>query len=47
VAGVTLAAALALVAAALYLERCCRAPTPPDDSGDDERYRDDHWTWHQ
>lgn len=30
-AGATLAAALALTAAALYLERCCRAPDPPDD----------------
>jgi hypothetical protein len=46
VAGVTLASALALLAAALYLERCCRAPTPPDDS-DDKRYQDDHWRWHQ
>lgn len=31
VAAVTVLAALALVAAALYLERSCRAPEPPDD----------------
>jgi hypothetical protein len=31
VSAVTVAAAIALVAAALYLERCCRAPEPPDD----------------
>jgi Protein of unknown function (DUF3180) len=31
-AGVTLVAAVALAAAALYLERCCRAPDPPDTS---------------
>jgi hypothetical protein len=30
-AGATLASAAVLVAAALYLEHCCRAPTPPDD----------------
>lgn len=30
-AGVTFASAIVLVAAALYLERCCRAPAPPDD----------------
>ncbi|HEX9030797.1 MAG TPA: DUF3180 domain-containing protein [Streptosporangiaceae bacterium] len=30
----TVAAAIALVAAALYLERCCRAPEPPDDDDD-------------
>jgi hypothetical protein len=30
-AGVTLASAAILVAAALYLEHCCRAPEPPDD----------------
>jgi uncharacterized membrane protein len=30
-AGATLASAAMLVAAALYLEHCCRAPTPPDD----------------
>jgi len=45
VAGVTLAAAVALIAAALYLERCCRAPKPPDDS-DDESHRSDTWQWH-
>jgi uncharacterized membrane protein YfcA len=31
----TAAAAIALVAAALYLERCCRSPEPPDDEEDD------------
>lgn len=31
VAAVTVLAALALVAAALYLEHSCRAPDPPDD----------------
>jgi hypothetical protein len=47
VAGATLAAALALVAAALYLERCCRAPKPPDDSDDDDSQRPrDTWQWH-
>jgi uncharacterized membrane protein YfcA len=30
----TAAAAIALIAAALYLERCCRAPEPPDDEED-------------
>jgi uncharacterized membrane protein YfcA len=30
-AAATLVAALALIAAALYLERCCRAPEPPAD----------------
>lgn len=33
-AGVTAAAAVALMAAALYLERCCRAKHPPDDDED-------------
>ena len=46
VAGITLAAALALVAAALYLERCCQAPKPPEDD-DEERPYTDSWTWHQ
>ena len=36
-AGATLASAIVLVAAALYLEHCCRAPAPPDDDGDDGR----------
>jgi Protein of unknown function (DUF3180) len=46
-AGITLACALALVAAALYLERCCQAPKPPDDDDDeDESYRD-NWSWHE
>jgi hypothetical protein len=46
VAGVTVASAVALVAAALYLERCCRAPKPPDDQEEDESYHDT-WTWHE
>jgi Protein of unknown function (DUF3180) len=36
-AGVTLASAIVLVGAALYLEHCCRAPTPPDDEDRDGR----------
>jgi hypothetical protein len=46
VAGATLVAALALVAAALYLERCCRAPKPPDEREDESQRRSDHWQWH-
>jgi hypothetical protein len=46
VAGATLAAALVLIAAALYLERCCRAPKPPDDSDDDAQRQRDTWQWH-
>jgi hypothetical protein len=46
VAGVTLAAALALLAAALYLEHCCRAPKPPDDSDDESQRSRDRWQWH-
>ena len=34
-AAATLAAALVLTAAALYLERCCRAPDPPDDADEE------------
>jgi 4-amino-4-deoxy-L-arabinose transferase-like glycosyltransferase len=34
-AGATLASAAVLVAAALYLEHSCRAPTPPDDEDRD------------
>lgn len=45
VAGATVAAAIALIAAALYLERCCRAPRPPDDS-DDKSQPSDTWQWH-
>ena len=45
VAGATVAAAFALIAAALYLERCCRAPKPPDDSDEDSQSRDT-WQWH-
>jgi hypothetical protein len=40
----TLAAAVALAAAALYLERCCRAPRPP---GDAEPPRSWPADWHQ
>jgi hypothetical protein len=46
VAGATVAAALALVAAALYLERCCRAPRPPDDEDSGEQRSRDTWQWH-
>jgi hypothetical protein len=46
VAGVTLAAALTLLAAALYLEHCCRAPKPPDDSDDESAHPKDSWQWH-
>jgi hypothetical protein len=34
--GVTLVSALALMAAALYLEQGCRVPTPRDEDGDDQ-----------
>lgn len=44
VAGATVVAAGLLVVAALYLERCCRAPTPPDDDGEPD-WRDS-WQWH-
>ena len=46
VAGVTLGATLLLMAAALYLERCCRAPKPPDDSDDESDRSPDSWQWH-
>jgi hypothetical protein len=46
VAGVTLAATFLLMAAALYLERCCRAPKPPDDSDDESDRSPDRWQWH-
>ena len=36
-AGATLASAAVLVGAALYLEHCCRAPTPPDDENSGSR----------
>lgn len=42
VSAFTVAAALALVAAALYLERCCRAPEPPEDEEDDLPYPNGH-----
>ena len=46
VAGITLVAALLLLAAALYLERCCRAPKPPGDDDGDSRPARDTWQWH-
>jgi Protein of unknown function (DUF3180) len=39
-AGVTLVSAIVLVAAALYLERCCRAPEPPDEPAGPDGSRD-------
>jgi hypothetical protein len=45
VAGITLAAALALIGAALYLEHSCQAPKPPDDDDEDRPYSDS-WSWH-
>jgi hypothetical protein len=36
VSAVTMLAAIVLVLAALYLERACRAPEPPDDDGHDD-----------
>jgi len=46
IAGITVAAAAALIAAALYLEWCCRAPKPPKDDDQDRPYSDS-WSWHQ
>ncbi len=46
VAGATVAAALALIGAGLYLERSCRAPKPPDDSDDESEQPRDTWQWH-
>jgi hypothetical protein len=45
VAGATLAAAIALLAAATYLERSCRDPNPPDDEDGSRDPRED-WQWH-
>ena len=45
VAGATLAAAIALLAAATYLERSCRDPHPPDDDAASQDSHDD-WQWH-
>ena len=45
VAGATLVAAIALLAAATYLERSCRDPNPPDDDDTSRDPRDD-WQWH-
>ncbi|MGH3273047.1 MAG: DUF3180 domain-containing protein [Streptosporangiaceae bacterium] len=41
-AGGTVAAAAALTAAALYLERCCRVPKPPGGGRSGDRSGDDH-----
>jgi Protein of unknown function (DUF3180) len=46
VAGIMLACAVALVAAALYLEHCCQAPKPPGEDDEDRPYRDS-WSWHE
>jgi hypothetical protein len=46
VAGATVAASVALIAGALYLERCCRAPDPPADDDDDQQQQRDTWQWH-
>src|SRR5260370_31547694 len=45
VSGATLVAAIALLAAATYLERSCRDPNPPDDDDTPQDPRDD-WRWH-
>ena len=45
VAGATLAAAIALLVAAIYLERSCRDPNPPSDD-DNTPDRRDEWQWH-
>jgi hypothetical protein len=42
VSAFTAVAAIGLVAAALYLERCCRTRKPPDDSDDDRPYPNGH-----
>lgn len=46
IAGATVAAAVALIAGALYLERCCRAPNQPGDDDDDSQRQQDTWQWH-
>jgi len=46
VAGATVGCALLLMAAALYLEYCCRAPKPPSDDEDDDERQRDVWSWH-
>jgi hypothetical protein len=43
-AGATVGAAALLVAAALYLERCCRSPRPPED--EDTPSGDRQADWH-
>lgn len=46
VSAFTVAAAVALLAAALYLERCCRTTKPPDDADDDTPYPNgQHGRW--
>jgi hypothetical protein len=47
IAGIMTAVALALIAAALYLEWCCRAPGPPKDDDDEDRRYTDTWSWHE
>jgi Protein of unknown function (DUF3180) len=42
-AAVTVLAAAALVAAALYLERCCRAPRPPEERDSPSGDRQADW----
>jgi len=42
VSSLTALAAIAVVLAALYLERACRAPKPPDDDDDDLPSSDGH-----
>jgi hypothetical protein len=42
-AGATVVSAAALLAAALYLERCCRAPRPPRDPDDRSGNGVGHW----
>jgi hypothetical protein len=46
VAAATVAAAVALIAGALYLEHCCRAPRPPDESEEESGRPQDSWQWH-
>jgi fucose 4-O-acetylase-like acetyltransferase len=42
-AGATMAAAVALLAGALYLERCCRSPDPPEDQDQSPGDRQADW----
>jgi membrane-associated phospholipid phosphatase len=43
VSGATIVAAAALIAGALYLERCCRAPRPPDERDQQQSGRQADW----